>query len=69
MAQDFGFVGAARARRNTLCISSTRAGATEPKDKPATHQLRCGEVLVLFVRLYGVTRFAGAFFNFVAGIF
>jgi hypothetical protein len=47
MAQDFGFVGAARARRNTLCISSTRAGATEPKDKPATHQLRCGEVLVL----------------------
>jgi SAM-dependent methyltransferase len=60
MAQDFGFVGAARARRNTLCISSTRAGATEPKDKPATHQLRCGEVLdpalALAAQLAGVGR-------------
>src|SRR5688572_18727101 len=46
MAQDFGFVGPARARGNTRCISSSRAGATEPKDKPAVGQYASGAALV-----------------------
>jgi hypothetical protein len=33
MAQGFGFVGRARKRWHTLCISSLRAGATESKNK------------------------------------
>jgi hypothetical protein len=45
MAQGFGFVVAVRKRRNTLRISSLRAGATEPKNKPAIHQVLCVEVL------------------------
>jgi hypothetical protein len=45
MAQGFGFVVVVRERRNTLRISSLRAAATEPKNKPATHQVLCVEVL------------------------
>jgi hypothetical protein len=45
MAQGFGFVVPERKRRNTLCISSLRSGATEPKNKPATGQNHCAEVL------------------------
>jgi hypothetical protein len=46
MAQDFGFVEVARDRRNTPCISRSRAAATEPKDKSATHQVLCVAVPV-----------------------
>jgi hypothetical protein len=53
IAQGFGFVVPARMRRNTLRISSVRAGATEPKNKLATHQVLCVEVLEVR-RLRGV---------------
>jgi hypothetical protein len=46
IAQGFDFVGAARARRNTLCISSTRAGATESKNKRAAGQYASAAALV-----------------------
>jgi hypothetical protein len=49
MAQGFGFVVAVRKRRNTLRISSLRADATEPKNKPATHQVLCVEVLAKLI--------------------
>jgi hypothetical protein len=45
IAQGFVFVGAARERRHTLRISSSRAGATEAKNKLGTRHLACGEVL------------------------
>ena len=45
IAQGFGFVVPARARRNTLCILSTRAGATEPNNKRAAGQYTSGAAL------------------------
>jgi hypothetical protein len=47
IAQGFGFVGAARARGDTRCISSSRAGATEPKNKRAAGHYASGAALVL----------------------
>jgi len=38
IAQGFGFVVPARGRRNTPRILSSRAGATEPKNKRAAGQ-------------------------------
>jgi hypothetical protein len=35
MTPGFGFVGAARERRNTPCISRSRDAVTEPKNKSA----------------------------------
>jgi hypothetical protein len=46
MAQGLGFVVPARKRRHTLCIPSLRAGATEPRNKPAAHQVLSVEVLM-----------------------
>jgi hypothetical protein len=45
MAQGFGFEVGVRKRWNTLRISSLRAAATEPKNKPGAHQVLCVEVL------------------------
>jgi len=47
MAQGFGFVVPARVRGNTLRISSSRASATEPKNKPAAGQSVFVRALIL----------------------
>ena len=45
IAQGFGFVVPAGARGDTRCISSSRAGATEPKNKRAAGQYASGAAL------------------------
>src|SRR3954447_18001635 len=47
IAQGFGFVVAARARGDTRCISSSRAGATEPKNKRAAGHYASRAALVV----------------------
>ena len=46
IAQGFGFVVAARGRSHTPRISSSRAGATEPKNKRAAGRYASGAALV-----------------------